>query len=277
MNKLAIYSSFIAFAGLGLYLVNKNNKKKEKIIEKALLLKILKDLQKQYYPIWEKMIETGKQLYHFKNYNSNDNQKENIRDLIESKFQKVIEKVEQSVYVKHQVSQDEVDYNCKIIYKDDEQISALLSYINLGFEQALKLELNLSVNIELPEFINEELILKTQCQILISSAQKFNNIIKQYAQQNGGVKVTKHSDAFQQVLADLKQQSKKQEILDQNGFDASDEPSSKLFYDAIKVYSENRSFKQKLVKLNEIYDVIMSEILENGQILENEIENRLKC
>ncbi|CAK83028.1 unnamed protein product (macronuclear) [Paramecium tetraurelia] len=277
MNKLAIYSSFIAVTGLGLYLVNKNSKKEEKIIEKVLLVKILKDLQKQYYSIWERMIETGRQLCHVKNNKSNENQTESLKDLIESKFQKVIEKIEQSVYVKHQVSQDEVDYNCKIIYKDDEQINALLNYINLGFEQALKLELNLPANIELPEFIKEELILKTQCQILISSASMFNKIIQQYASQNGGVKVTKHSNAFQQVLAELKQHSKKQEILDQNGFDASDEPSSKLFYDAIKVYSENRSFKQKLVKLNEIYDVIMSEILENGQLLEIEIENRLKC
>ncbi|CAD8182395.1 unnamed protein product [Paramecium pentaurelia] len=277
MNKLAVFSSCIAFAGLGLYLINKKNKKEERIIEKALLIKILKDLQKQYYPVWERMIEYGKLQNHVYNKKSNENKQEILRDLIESKFQNIIEKIEQSVYVKYQVSQDEVNYNCQIIYKDDDQIAEIQNYINLGFDQAIKLELNLPVNIKLPEFINEELILNTQCQILISSAKIFNIKIQEYAQQNNGVKVTKHSNAFQQILTELKQQSKKQEILNQNGFDQSDEASSKLFFDAIKVYSENRSFKQKLVKLNEIYDVIMSEILEKGYIIENEIENRLKC
>ncbi|CAD8079024.1 unnamed protein product [Paramecium primaurelia] len=277
MNKLAVFSSCIAFAGLGLYLINNKNKKEERIIEKAQLIKILKDLQKQYYPVWERMIEYGKLQNHVYNKKSNENKQEILRDLIESKFQNVIEKIEQSVYIKYEVSKDEVNYNCQIIYKDDDQIAELQNYINLGFDQAIKLELNLPINIKLPEFINEELILKTQCQILISSAKIFNIKIQEYAQQNNGVKVTKHSNAFQQILTELKQQSKKQEILNQNGFDQSDEASTKLFFDSIKVYSENRSFKQKLVKLNEIYDVIMSEILEKGYILENEIENRLKC
>ncbi|CAD8088958.1 unnamed protein product [Paramecium sonneborni] len=273
MNKLA-FLGCLAIAGIGYYLINENDKKTEKMIEKGLLIKILKELQKEYYPAWERMIEYGKQQFYVQN--KNGQQKEELRNVIESKFQNVIEKIEQRVFIKYEVSKEEVNYNCNNIYKNDNEILGLVNYINLGFEQAIKLELNLPQNQELPDFINEDLILKTQNKILISSAKLFNEKIREYKEKNNGQQVIKHSQAFQQILQDLKWESKKEEILKQNGFGQQEEASSKQYLDAIKVYSQNRQFKQKLVQLNERYDKIMSEILDKGPIKEDEIDQMLK-
>lgn len=275
-GKLIVGGSALSIAlGYGIYhyvyLDGSEEKAGVKILPKDIVIKILKDMQKEFFSTFSSLAMIGIQIQQQSRNKIPQNELEYILSN-QPHFTQEITDVENRIYLSNNVTEKDFKYACQETFKNEPEVQQLQKDMRNQMSNATKGVLPDSKT-DIPEFLTPEKTLKIYERIMKTSALKIREVFQNLKQE--GEEINLNNPRVLNSLNNVKLEEIKKLILQEEGLNNFDDAPSKILqYASIKFTRENSSgFAEKMKKLEFKHQASVEQVFKNPDIPEEIINN----
>lgn len=242
---------------------------------------ILKEFRRDFYPIFKYLTNLSQKVQgeYKKKFNYiPDNIKNNLNSMLIDEnpaFKEMVNAMEDKVYGKFSINNRSGFESFVLnLSKVNTEVQVLVNEIKNDFRKAL-MGVVVSETIDLPEFVNPDMILDIYKDSLKLVIQNILSFVVDYKERHG--EISAYDENFALQLKDLNLEQMKLKVLEERGLgNYEDYHPERLFHYALAKYSkEKQDFKDRLVKMEVFHQTLIQKFFvpnANFNDLQRELE-----